>query len=770
MRTSLSATRRTRFVSRKHRYLVVLGLSALLGGLLTGSSAAVSGNINPSAIEIEKAGKANLVAGTTAADVYNAGASVDWIKDSTGNTGTGCLVNSIASCNQAGVTAATNGVGHWQGARIVDGIDGSSEQDIFLNGGKENDTSSWNVGPGSVGSSKYDATQAYLANNQTDLFFGMERAGNNGTTAFDFEFNRNAPVSTYVPTRTTGDVLFTFEMQGSGGSGSVTPHFFRYGAGGYTEQALPAGTFSSINDNTTTAGEPWGHVNSHGNWVLGNLDRATFAEAIVNLANVFPGFNVCGSNSAYVEIRTRSSSTDNSDLKDTTKIFNYEFNPPASPSTQLVSTCTQTFTYNSPGSAASWDWAFVVSAAQATAGVTLSGTGVTGPTTAGNGDKVYASALQSGTVNVTLPAGVGSATIDVSQSTTNANDCSAGDGPFTVTVYKTLGVTATLAALCNNRFTYSSTVTGGNSPYTYAWTFQKNANADGSGAWSNVDTSTAASGTYTAASSGRYRALLDVSDTAGTNGPSVTAKGVCTASTTSNAVNVYGAVGGDTTLSTTCATPDVISYSATGSGGNGTYNYAWTIQKNTGTVAVPVWTTAHTFTDGPKSGASTGTLDVDSFATYNGDGFYRASVVITDTQGLNCTTNPTSNVVEAAHALGAGASKQSADGSALSVSLSGNATNGGSLASGSQYSYQWQRFDGSSWVNVASATTTSLTYSSFESDATATATSFTIGSDSYAGKLWTVQLRLHVVRSINGGTCTADSPAVTVKKVTAVDP
>ena len=45
-----------------------------------------------------------------------------------------------------------------------------------------------------------------------DLFFGMERSGNNGTTAFDFEFNRNAPVSTYVPSRSVGDVLFTFEM------------------------------------------------------------------------------------------------------------------------------------------------------------------------------------------------------------------------------------------------------------------------------------------------------------------------------------------------------------------------------------------------------------------------------------------------------------------------------------------------------------------------------------------------------------------------------
>lgn len=749
-------------------------LLLLAGNIPSGH--AVSGNINPNAIEIEKAGKANLVAGTANADVFNPAADLDWIKDSTGNTGTNCLALSIATCNQAGVTSAVGGTGHWNGVRIVDGINGG-DQDIFLNGGKEHDLSSWNVGPGSVGSSKYDATQMYLANNQTDLFFGMERSGNNGTTAFDFEFNRNAPAvaGSYIPTRVTGDVLFTFEMQGSGSSGSVTPHFFRYGSGGYTEQTLPAGTFSSINDNTTTAGEPWGHVNSQGNWVLGNLDRNTFAEAVVNLANVFPGFVVCGSDSAYVQIRTRSSSTENSDLKDTTKIFNYEFNPPASPATQLASTCSQTFTYNSPGTASSYDWDFVVSAAEHAAGVTLSGTGVTGPATAGNGDRVYGSALQSGTVSVTLPAGVASATIDVSQTTADANACTAGDGPFTVTVYKTLGATATLAALCDNQFTYASTVTGGNGPYTYGWTFQRNSAADGTGTWSTAGTSAAASGTFTASSSGRYRALLTVTDTAGTSSiASVTPKPICSVEATSNAVNVYGAVGGSTALSTTCATPDVLSYTATGTGGNGTYNYAWTIQKNTGTVASPVWTTAHTFADGPKSGASTGTLDVDSFTTYNGDGFYRALVTVTDTQGLNCTASPTSNVIEAAHLLGATAAKASANGSTLVVNMAGGATNGGTPASGAAYSYQWQRYNGTAWTNISTATATALAYSSFASDATPTATTFTVGSGdaagSYAGQLWTVQLRLRVTRAINGVDCVAESAPVVVKKVTAVDP
>ncbi|HVF05684.1 MAG TPA: hypothetical protein VNA20_12655 [Frankiaceae bacterium] len=758
--------------------MAVCGTALLLVGAAGPHAHAVSGNINPYAIEIEKAGRANLVAGTANADVFNSVADHDWIAGSTGNVGTGCLTGSIASCNAPGVTSAVGGAGTWHGIRIVDGIS-SADQDIFLTGGKEHDLSTWNVGAGSVGSAKYDATQMYLANNQTDLFFGMERSGNNGTTAFDFEFNRAAPATagSYVPTRAPGDALFTFEMQGSGGSGSVTPHFYRYGAGGYTEQALPAGTFASINNNTTTAGEPWGHVDSHGNWVLGNLDRNTFAEAVVNLAAVFPGFESCGNDSAYVQIRTRSSSTPNSDLKDATNIFHYQFNPPQSPTTELVSTCAQTFTYNSPSAAASYDWDFTVSAAQAASGVTLSGAGVTGPTTAPNGDKVYDSDNQSGSVSVTLPANVGLATIGVSQTTKNIASCEAGDGPYTVTVYKTLGTTATLGALCDNTFSYASTVTGGIAPYAYDWTFQRNANTDGSGAWTNVGTSSLAGGTFVAPSSGRYRALLTVRDSAATAALPVVPKPACEAQATSNAVNVYPAVAGTTALSTTCAAPDVLAYTATGSGGNGTYDYAWTIQKRTGTDAFgnPIWSTAYTFTDGPLSGPSTGTLDVDSFPVHNGDGSYRALVTVTDTQGLDCVAEPVSNVVNAAHLLGATAAKTAADGSALAVTVTGGATNGGSPVSGSALAYQWQKStDGTTWSNVASATATTLAYSSFGADATPTLTSFTIGSGAasgaYEGQLWVVQLRLRVTRTINGTECVAYSPALTVKKVTAVDP
>jgi hypothetical protein len=242
---------------------------ALAGSALT-HAANGNGNIHPLAIEIDTS--ANLhpasnpcgLINFSNGPVLNLGATADWVKDCLPNTD----VDPDASDNIAvgivpGSTGAPGGTGHWRGVRIVDGI-ASGDQDIFLTGGKENDTTTWNVGPGTVGSSKYDITQAYLANNQNTLFFGMERRGNNGTTAFDFEFNAVGTPGTYIPTRTVGDVLFTFEMQGSGCSGSATAHVFIWSGTMYVEQLpLPAGIFTSINNSATPAA-PWGYVNSHG--------------------------------------------------------------------------------------------------------------------------------------------------------------------------------------------------------------------------------------------------------------------------------------------------------------------------------------------------------------------------------------------------------------------------------------------------------------------------------------------------------------------------
>jgi len=229
---------------RLERTWIAVITAAILG--LTGTALSqVSGDISPFNI-------------TITGNILNDG----WVAESNPNSDGPSRVESIAIGIIPNVSGAVGGTGHWRGVRIVDGI-ATADQNIFLTGGKENDTTTWNVGAGSVGSAKYDITQAYLANNQTFLYFGMERRGNNGTTAFDFEFNQNAPanLSGFIPTRTVGDVLFTFEMQGSGGSGSAVPHYFTWNGSAYVEQSPPSSVATAIN-NAPTQAAPWGYVNS----------------------------------------------------------------------------------------------------------------------------------------------------------------------------------------------------------------------------------------------------------------------------------------------------------------------------------------------------------------------------------------------------------------------------------------------------------------------------------------------------------------------------
>lgn len=515
-------------------------LTALLvGGLLAASSlsAAVTGSIEPFAIEIDPS-----------ANLFPSGAPglVDWVKDSLPNTDMPSLINSIATGIIPRVTGAVGGRGHWNGVRIVDGIAGN-DQDIFLTGGKENDLSTWNIGPGTVGSSKYDITQAYLANNQQSLFFGMERRGNNGTTAFDFEFNRLAPNSAtpLIPTRSVGDVMFTFEMMGSGSSGSAVPHYFIWNGAKYVEQnPAPASLVASIN-NVEIPAAPWGFVDSKGNWVLGNLLRFGFAEASVKLSEAFPGFEPCN-NVAYVQVRTRSSASDTSDLKDTTRIFEFSFGGP-SPVASFAASCDAQFSYNGSASTdttgghnLSYLWQFTPPA-----GTTLSGNGITGPDANGS----YFSTLVSGTVTVNLAANAESVVVAANLAVIEGTSCTVETGDLPVTVLRPL--TAVITRKVN-------------------------------------------------------------------------------------------------------------------------------------------------------------------------------------------------------------------DGAALAVSLTGSSSGATSL--------QWQKFINNAWVNIAGATGSTLTYSSFEADSTATVKNFNIDGSAFAGKLWQVQIRLHAVRVAQGLTCSADSAPVTVKKVVAVDP
>ena len=439
--------------------------------LLVAGQVTVSGSIHPSSIEIDNS--ANVRPGDM--NVKNAGATVDWVKDFSPNTDTPSLTDGIAigvkttPPDQTGAAA----IGHWNGVRIVDGFAGA-DQDIFLKGGKVNDTSSWNIGPGSVGSSKYDATQMYMANNQSSIFFGMERNGNNGTTAFDFEFTQQPPVSLYVPDRTDGDILISFELQGSGGSsGSVQTYIFEFdgttdqyeplcdddpGTTGSGQGACPAGLFTSINGVNPTPAEPWGYVDGS-SWVLEpGFALRMFAEAQVPLS-LLPNVNTCGG-SGFVQIRTRASSTLGSDAKDTTKIFEYSFGGPAAVGT-LTSGCGLNIGYDAAGS---------TTAAGGTAGLTYEWffQKLDGSTWVDIGGPGADSTSASGTF-VAPGAGTYRAILRVTEATACFDDVTTNS----VTVYPDVGGTASLLGDCDDTFAFSAQGTGGSGSYAYEWTFYK---------------------------------------------------------------------------------------------------------------------------------------------------------------------------------------------------------------------------------------------------------------------------------------------------------
>src|SRR6185503_2172729 len=201
-----------------------------------------------------------------------------------------------------------------------------------------------------------------------------------------------------VPTRSVGDVMFTFEMNGSGSSGSAVPHYFVWNGTKFVEKSpAPPSLVSSINNVEVPSG-PWGFVNSKGQWAAGNLLRFGFAEASVKLSEAFPNFEPCN-NVAYVQVRTRSSATENSDLKDTTRIFEFSFGGPA-PVASFAPSCDAQFSYNgsastdsSGGNSLTYLWQFTPPA-----GTALSGSGLTGPDANG----VYTTTQVSGTVTVNL--------------------------------------------------------------------------------------------------------------------------------------------------------------------------------------------------------------------------------------------------------------------------------------------------------------------------------------------------------------------------------
>jgi hypothetical protein len=350
--------------------IVAISVGAILAGATSASISSpieMDGNLYPGPSPV------TICPSSGATNPTEWSGKTDWVADCSATTTSTTLVAGTAQTGLGSVTwpgttvsvqtGATGGFGDWNGVRIVDGL-GNQDQDIFCTGGKENDLTTWNVCPASVGSSKFDISETYLANDASNLFFGMERPGNNGTTAFDFEFNQAEPTHgntlsssctlgttlCYVPNRSQGDVLWTFEMTGSGNTGSAVPHFFTFvcttpttagqlcpnDTGTFVEGTPPSGTVDVINASPTPGG-PWGFVNDKGNWVTSTdptcargsncLQNFEFAEAKVPLSSL-PGVSPCGGR-AFVNVRTRSSATSTSDLKDTTPYFLFAFGSPS---------------------------------------------------------------------------------------------------------------------------------------------------------------------------------------------------------------------------------------------------------------------------------------------------------------------------------------------------------------------------------------------------------------------------------------------------------
>lgn len=524
----------------------------------------LGGNIHPSTIQID-----GPATGSPGADLFpdagtplNVGAGADWVKDNLPNRDAGCLgSDGIAECITPGVTGADAGTGHWNGLRIVDGV-GDIDDTVFAKGGKENDLSTWDVQDVTVGSSKYDFVQAYLANNQSHVFFGMERQGNNGTTAFDFEFNQFAPnslkpdggtcsPSPLIPCRTVGDILFTFEMQGAGNSGSATPFVFRWNGSAYTTtqadggvfNPADAGVFSTINDSDNTRSGPWGHVDEKGVWTTEPLARFTFAEAAAPIV-LLPGVSACGG-SAYVQIRTRASATDNSDLKDTSKIFLFQFlglNGTAS----ITPTCDQGFNFSA--------------SAQNADGVTLDG-GCSWTFSDGTSSTLCSGfhATDAGTF------GAGVQLADPSNPS-----CAVTIDAGTVGVFPTLVVNPLMTATCSNSFLYDAGVSGGagsGGTVAFNWTF------DGGGTVNPATSNTKAGSVAVGTANVNYFGNVVATETRD--------GGLQCTATANASARPLGPLNIDLNLNTTVLTcqnglsDDAVTYGRSITGGNGTYIVTW---------------------------------------------------------------------------------------------------------------------------------------------------------------------------------------------------
>jgi hypothetical protein len=224
-------------------------------------------------------------------------------------------------------------------------------------------------------------------------------------------------------------------------------------------------------------------------------------------------------------------------------------------------------------------------------------------------------------------------------------------------------------------------------------------------------------------------------------------------------------VGGMLSLTPDCDAD--FGYSATGTGGSGTYLFSFKVFKSPDLVN-PV----KTFATSVQATSTSGTIDT---STMGGEGAYSVTVTVTDSNGCFFTTS--AGPVDIRNQLTASASKTAAtraidNGDGFSATVTG-VTN--ELA-GDSITFQWQRLNGANRenINIAGLVTTNktLTLSLGNVQTLGVKDTLTgpIGTDSFDFNRWSTSVKLHTVRTLNGQTCTADSSGVFVKAVKGIDP
>lgn len=253
---------------------------------------------------------------------------------------------------------------------------------------------------------------------------------------------------------------------------------------------------------------------------------------------------------------------------------------------------------------------------------------------------------------------------------------------------------------------FTSTVNGGASPYTYSWDF-----GDGSAA------ATTANPSHTYSISGTFTASVVVTDSSGASAKSsvtITVSGAASLVASASATPTSGTV------------PLAVSFTGSATGGASPYNYSWA------------------FGDGGTGSGTTATH------TYVSAGNYTATLTVTDSSGTKAKSNVKITVSNSLPALLVTATASPSSGTApLSVSFTATSSSGTA-----PYTAAWQFGDGT----AGSGTSTTHTYNSagsYQASVTLTDSTGRVGKASTYVNVTggvTKPLAVYVTTNVSGGT------------------